>query len=1258
MTTAYREWKYREIPITIANPSSTEGVQEWINIYFYDGMDENGADIRFSDILGVTLPYWIETKTSTYFKVWVKLPASATTIYFYYGNPSATSESSGTNTFDFFDDFEGTSLDSSKWTRRGTYGSTVISGGIAQISGPAADNNWEIQSTGAKVAFNTGIYEFSAKVAVDADNSARRWMVGTEDSASTSATLFIVTSAGARAYYTSVPGTTQTTGRTSAITSYTQLKIINNGTSTRFYEDNVLKATHSTTVPATPQGLVLGSRSDDVPLSVQWCRVRKYVATEPTLSMLYQEWVYRQIRINVTNPSATDGIQTEMKILLRTGMETDGKDIRFSSATYTPLSYWIESMTDGIFTIWIKLPANDSVIYFYHGNSSATAVSSGDATFELFELWDAASVDTTKWNTSTYGDGAFAQSGGNIWLAADAGYASISSKATFNYPIKIRHVTTVASVIGGSRHRFTVPVSFDAGMFEGKMYWGGASAIDYELNRVYNLYQYYYPGIHFELDLYTYPENTSIFVASTGSGVSPNAVRVSFSVGDPNSTASSGRMSISQTTVSKYAYPAPSLSFDFSDWSNSWNKINVISPSTLNWVQSKLKLSLLSGMNTTGADLRFTDVYGNSLSYWIEEIEKNIFTIWIKLPAYDQIIYLHYGNSSATAISSGVNTFDFFDDFESLSTDVWTASGTYSISDSILSIGGAVSSSVQSIQTFGYYTICDFKLSHPAGNSCVNGYYNLSDNKCATWVGGAGINYDRVQTQIAPNQFTTQDDFTKRLSSDLSIYSIIYKQTEVEFYCDYTHRRTLTTTIPTAPIKLLIYSPAGAGNVTADWIRIRKYVPNCPQLLIIYDLEALDPISFEITSHINSAYTQLTARFATNLVPHERERIVCYADGTDVQNKIMFFGRILSNTPTLSSFENELQMVAADDMVALTQQNVLWYFLGYRTDDVGDVLNSVTYDNDLWVGSVSSRTLPNVVFNFDPTYSKYDVLKKVLDYFGFLFTPRYSYSAYYNSMLIEVINACLPLDIDTASGFGIPAPLEFSWPSQYIVDKPTVGDTVDNCNRVTVYGNITSTGLQTVSTAVTDEIVSCSGIDDATIGLIYANIAKDDRIKDDRIEEKGSTAEIEAIKWLLYNNTKRATVKFKLVGMIGIELYQRIRFGAGFPSQLTELTNQKQLNYVWAGNPSNHFDYTDFHTVDVSGVPTPSWLRVAGITYNRNGLEKYIEIEAVTDFIYSADDPAVPAPYNSYMNVGMMKPIATDSASIIKSMIDAAIRKS
>ncbi|MDI6788930.1 MAG: DUF2341 domain-containing protein, partial [Planctomycetota bacterium] len=88
----------------------------------------DGSDIRFilpqgadrEGQLVAEVPYWIEgfnnVATST---IWVKvptLPTGDTCIYMYYGNISATASSNGDNTFIFFDDFNGTQIDKTKWS--------------------------------------------------------------------------------------------------------------------------------------------------------------------------------------------------------------------------------------------------------------------------------------------------------------------------------------------------------------------------------------------------------------------------------------------------------------------------------------------------------------------------------------------------------------------------------------------------------------------------------------------------------------------------------------------------------------------------------------------------------------------------------------------------------------------------------------------------------------------------------------------------------------------------------------------------------------------------------------------------------------------------------------------------------------------------------------------------------------------------------------------------------------------------------------
>ncbi|MGQ9583283.1 MAG: DUF2341 domain-containing protein, partial [Thermoplasmatota archaeon] len=82
------------------------------------------ADLRFTDSDGTTeMSYWLEPGGN----VWLRVPdlpqGTLKRVYMYYGNPSAAPVSSGSKVFDFFDDFSGNSLDTSKWQliHPGTY---------------------------------------------------------------------------------------------------------------------------------------------------------------------------------------------------------------------------------------------------------------------------------------------------------------------------------------------------------------------------------------------------------------------------------------------------------------------------------------------------------------------------------------------------------------------------------------------------------------------------------------------------------------------------------------------------------------------------------------------------------------------------------------------------------------------------------------------------------------------------------------------------------------------------------------------------------------------------------------------------------------------------------------------------------------------------------------------------------------------------------------------------------------------------------
>jgi hypothetical protein len=109
-------WSYR-VPVTIL-PTGSELTDYQVKVtlggsFAWGHTLAGGADVRFTSGNGTTLiDFWIETwnPAGTSASIWVQVPTVAastnTMIYLYYGNSAAATASNGTNTFEFFDDFE------------------------------------------------------------------------------------------------------------------------------------------------------------------------------------------------------------------------------------------------------------------------------------------------------------------------------------------------------------------------------------------------------------------------------------------------------------------------------------------------------------------------------------------------------------------------------------------------------------------------------------------------------------------------------------------------------------------------------------------------------------------------------------------------------------------------------------------------------------------------------------------------------------------------------------------------------------------------------------------------------------------------------------------------------------------------------------------------------------------------------------------------------------------------------------------------
>jgi len=99
----------------------------------------DGVDIRFADENGKELTHWIEEwdYSSNKAIIWVKVPRipanGETILLMYYNNPSAIEVNNGETTFNFFDDFDGTEIDESKWHIN--YGKPSVSDSVLSLNG-------------------------------------------------------------------------------------------------------------------------------------------------------------------------------------------------------------------------------------------------------------------------------------------------------------------------------------------------------------------------------------------------------------------------------------------------------------------------------------------------------------------------------------------------------------------------------------------------------------------------------------------------------------------------------------------------------------------------------------------------------------------------------------------------------------------------------------------------------------------------------------------------------------------------------------------------------------------------------------------------------------------------------------------------------------------------------------------------------------------------------------------------------------------
>lgn len=238
-------------------------------------------DLRFTNSDGTTLlDYWIESVSGTtpnqLATVWIEFDAigtSATTFYMYYGNSGASAASDGDNTFVFFDDFPGSSIDGNKWNADSGFAS--VSSGILTLTG---NGSWRHLDSKTTVGSVNCAFRSYANIA---NGGAAGGGFGL-DTYSTEAHRASIIPFSTPQFCSSGGGATTTVNTDITLGSWKIFDIlVRGGVNSRWFENGVEKSgSPKTTNPPNSASMGIGAdiQGNGQTIQVDWCFLRKYVS--------------------------------------------------------------------------------------------------------------------------------------------------------------------------------------------------------------------------------------------------------------------------------------------------------------------------------------------------------------------------------------------------------------------------------------------------------------------------------------------------------------------------------------------------------------------------------------------------------------------------------------------------------------------------------------------------------------------------------------------------------------------------------------------------------------------------------------------------------------------------------------------------------------------------------------------------------------------------------------------------------------------
>ena len=740
--TDYFAWKYCA-KTEIQNPPPVEA-QAKITIVYDSDMNSDFSDLRFSTLDRVNIPYWIESKTDGVEAfVWLKVPGNNNRVICYYGNYSANDASDAESVFEYFHDMD----DDSSITNTGGQ----FTDGICELDydNEIVSNEYEC-GLGLIVEANCMADEQDSKfVQIETSSQNDRIAIQNSDNPTYGGadndfdSYTVVSTKDGVSNYQLVNTTTDFrndynvfgVGRNNDATKVRYLlnsEVIGTETNTAYIPDENFRLKSS-----------VWNSSQLSTMQVDWWRIRVYLETEPTLSLMtkdfnpyYMGYTWNAMKhfgsIDIGDAPTFDA-QVEIDVTHLTGMNSDFSDVRFATDDDINIEYWRESYTDEITAkYWIRLPPNTTRIKMYYGNTDAQYT--GDKVDFLVEDFDGGLDGWTVVDPNSR-----FLSGSELTITAlsrnEEAYIykelPVDRDFTFQYSFKVTGGNSTGQIVlpsvstelgdmsswgNGHMSLRAYPISYRNAIFKDDVdnfsddSASLSSAVRYWVTstKVGNTLTTY---------VYTDENRTALVdtISVTISGVPDANYLYLVSSNNTGSDNSLSGIVYGDFKLRDYATSEPTITFNpmgyntgyyIYDWSEFEHQSTIViedipekhAPFKFQFTKADHSL------NTDLSDLRCCDADGNYLPVWVEENDATV-AAWTICPANATRIFMRCGKLSVSSESNGWGIFTHIEEFDNSDniTIIQNDDSSASLSDGKLTVTAGTNRRawVRTNQTFG-----------------------------------------------------------------------------------------------------------------------------------------------------------------------------------------------------------------------------------------------------------------------------------------------------------------------------------------------------------------------------------------------------------------------------------------------------------------------------------------------------------------------------------------------------------------------------